>query len=247
MSRKQHIVYDVVISTLAVVAVMLGIIGISEELNRWQTILEKCILVVFSVDYFVRLCIAPQKTEFIKHNVCDLIAIIPLHTLFLGFKLVKVTNILRLTRIPRIFAFLYRPLRKANAFMNTNGFKYMVFIAGLMILTGGILIHFAEDMSIPDGIWWAFVTTTTVGYGDISPKTTYGRFIAMILMIVGIGLIGSLTSAITAYFFNNGQKKSISNLTIEMVKQKLDNFDSLTVDDVDTICCLLKSMKNNEK
>ena len=77
----------------------------------------------------------------------------------------------------------------------------MVIATVICIIFGGIAIHFAEGMNITDGLWWCFVTATTVGYGDISPATIPGLIVATLLMIVGIGLIGSLTSTITALFF----------------------------------------------
>ena len=69
---------------------------------------------------------------------------------------------------------------------------------------GGVTIHYAEGMSFSDGLWWSFVTATTVGYGDISPSTIPGRIIATVLMLVGIGLIGSLTEVqLPLYFFKS--------------------------------------------
>ena len=115
-----------------------------------------------------------------------------------------------------------------------------------MILTGGILIHFAEGMSYGDGIWWAFVTATTVGYGDISPSTFYGRLIAMALMLVGIGLIGTVTSTLTSYFLNT-QRKNTKNQTIEMIKNQLDHFEQLSDEDVEIICNILKSLKKSNR
>ncbi len=112
-----------------------------------------------------------------------------------------------------------------------------------MILAGGILIHFAEGMSYGDGIWWAFVTATTVGYGDISPTTFYGRLIAMALMLVGIGLIGTVTSTLTSYFLNT-QRKNTENQTIEMIKNQLDHFEQLSNEDIEIIYKLLKGLKN---
>lgn len=58
----------------------------------------------------------------------------------------------------------------------------------------------AENVSLSESFWWAIATATTVGYGDISPHTAIGKFAAVLLMFVGIGFIGMLTSSITAYF-----------------------------------------------
>lgn len=243
LNRKQHQIYDIVISMLAFAAVILVVIDLSQGLNGWQQWTDRMILTVFFLDYMVRLFNAPKKKVFIKDNICDLIAIFPFHTIFRAFKIASLSRVAKFAKIPRIFAFLYRPLRKAKCFFNTNGFKYVVFVTSFMIVLGGILIHFAEGMSYGDGVWWAFVTATTVGYGDISPSTFYGRMIAMALMLLGIGLIGTVTSTLTSYFLNAGTK-SVKNEAIETVKKRLDNFDELTEKDVDDICHILKGLKN---
>ena len=247
LTKRQHFYYDIVISTLALVAIGLCIIDLSEGLCPWQQMVDYGILAVFVIDYGIRLHVAADKKGFIRHNICDLIAILPFHTIFRAFKLARLGRVLKFTKVPRIFAFLYRPLKKSKAFLNTNGFKYVVFVTVIMILAGGFLIHYAEGMSISDGIWWAFVTATTVGYGDISPETLYGRIIAMMLMLVGIGLIGTVTSTITSYFLSAGQKKSVTDETIEMIKGKLDDFESLSEEDVEAICGVLRGLKRREK
>jgi voltage-gated potassium channel len=252
LSEKQHKIYDLVISSFAVIAAVLVLIDLSEGLNVWQSRLDTVILIVFTVDYVVRFVNARDKWKFVRTNICDLIAIIPFYTIFRLFRAVSLTKttrlakLLRFFKLPRLFAFLYRPLKKAHKFFNTNGFKYVVFVTAIMIIIGGVLIHFAEGMSYGDGIWWAFVTATTVGYGDISPTTFYGRMIAMVLMLLGIGLIGTVTSTLTSYFLNVGTK-SVKDETIENIKTRLDDFDQLSQADVDDICEILKSLKKKEK
>ena len=243
LSKIQHRIYDIIISTLAIAAAVLVLIDLSQGLNDWQKTADQIILAIFTLDYAVRFYIAPDKPKFIHSNICDLIAILPFHTLFRAFKITALARAARFTKIPRLFAFLYRTIKKATRFFNTNGFKYVVFVTALMILAGCILIHFAEGMSYGDGIWWAFVTATTVGYGDISPTTFYGRLIAMALMLVGIGLIGTVTSTLTSYFLNT-QRKNTENQTIEMIKNQLDHFEQLSNEDIEIIYKLLKGLKN---
>lgn len=245
ITKKQHFYYDIVISTLAFAAVVLCIIDISDGLLPWQQMLDTGILIIFTIDYVIRLHKATDKKKFVKNCICDLIAILPFSTVFRAFKIAGVIQ--KSAKIPRIFAFLYRPLKKLKKVFNTDSFKYVLFITVLMIFTGGVLIHFAEGMSISDGIWWAFVTATTVGYGDISPSSIYGRIIAMVLMLVGIGLIGTVTSTITSYFINSRQKKSVANETIELIKEKLDDFENLSQEDIDVICKILVDLKKDNK
>lgn len=245
LSKRQHFIYDIIISSLAVFAVALIIIDLSEGLKGWEIRADQVILAVFVVDYLVRLHAAADKGRFVRSNICDLIAILPFHTVFRAFKIVRSASLLKLFKLPRLFAFLYRPLRKAKAFFNTNGFKYVVFVTVLLIGLGGILIHFAEGMSLGDGIWWAFVTATTVGYGDISPHTLYGRIIAMFLMIVGIGLLGTVTSTITSYFLR-ANRKTVRSAALDLVRERLDDFESLSAEDVEEICGILKGLKQRE-
>jgi voltage-gated potassium channel len=97
-------------------------------------------------------------------------------------------------------------------------------------------------MSFQDGLWLAFVTATTVDYGDISPKTTYGRAIAIVLMIVGIGLAGSLTSTITSYFINNKKQRTVKEDILENIKDRIDDVENLSDEDINNICNVLKSL-----
>lgn len=247
LSKRWHQVYDCLISALAIAAVVLIVIDFSTGLNDWQTLLNRVIYVIFVVDYVVRLFSAKNKRYFVVHNICDLIAILPFHGIFRGFKIVRVNQLLKLLNLPRIVAFSYRPTRKFTRFLNTNGFKYVLFVTALIILLGGVLIHFAEGMSIGDGIWWAFVTATTVGYGDISPHTIYGRLIATVLMLVGIGLIGSVTSTLTSYFLKQQHPQSVHQKSLQLVQEQLEHFDQLSEEDVEELCRLLKALKQGEE
>ena len=189
---------------------------------------------------------APDFSRYLRHNFWDLFALLPFHGVFPVSGIVLLEHSLKLLNLSRILAFLVRPMRKARPIFDTNGFKYVLLLTGITVLTGGILIHFAEGMSIPDGIWWAFVTASTVGYGDISPSTVYGRMIAMVLMLLGIGLLGSVTSTLTAFFMKTAGS-TVKEEELEKIKERLDHFDELSQEDVDTICTILKALKRKNK
>ncbi|MDO5337260.1 MAG: ion channel [Eubacteriales bacterium] len=240
---KRHLLYDIISGASAVTAVILILIDYSEHLSPWQLALNRGIWLIFILDYVTRLIKAPYKERFFVHNIWDLAALLPFHGIFPCCPVKGIDSLLRLLNLGRILAFLCRPLKKAARFLNTNGFKYMIFITTLTILAGGVMIHFAENMSFEDGIWWAFVTATTVGYGDISPHSFYGRIIAMVLMLVGIGLLGSITSTLTSYFMQS-PSKTVRDKTLEMIQEQLTHFDELTDSDIDEIYTLLKAMKH---
>lgn len=203
---------------------------------------------IFIIDYVIRFITSKKKNDFVKNNILDLIAIIPftsLFKIFRIFKVLKVLRILKFLRLARLSAYFARFFKRAKFFFNVNGLKYMVFASLSCIIAGGIAIHFVEGMSFFDGLWWSFVTATTVGYGDISPATPAGRVIAAVLMIVGIGLIGSLTSTLTALFFQNHEetsKRSAQDEILKTIQNQLDDFNDLSDDDINCICTTLKSL-----
>lgn len=244
-SRLTHKIYDGIMSTLAVCACVLIIIDATQNLTSWERLIFLILYAVFFTDLIVRYVRAEDKERFLKRNYMDIVALLPLHGI-IPFGSGTADAVVSVIGLIRVVAFLSRPLRKLSSFYNTNGFKYVVFATVMTIITGGILIHYAEGMEYGDGIWWAFVTATTVGYGDISPDTAYGRLIAMALMLVGIGLIGSLTSTLTSFFLIR-RKKSSNAAMLTAVKEELDRFDELTADDVDKLCEVLKALKKKNK
>lgn len=237
--------YDILFCVLALVAVYFSICDMTTGCTVFQKNIDNIISIVFIADYFLRLVISRHKKEFFKENIFDLIAIIPFNSLFKVFRVLKILKILKLLKLARLSAYFVRFYKRVKFFFEINGLKYMVFVSLFCIAAGGITIHFVEGMSFFDGIWWSFVTATTVGYGDISPETPAGRVVAAVLMIVGIGLIGSLTSTITALFFQRHERSAKSDAKSQIIKTlqvQLDDFENLSDDDIETICQTLKSL-----
>lgn len=243
-------IYDLLFGGLAIVAVCFAVCDMTTGCSAVQRNIDFVINLVFIVDYALRLLISKNKKEFFRNNILDLIAIIPFNSLFKVFRVFKIFKMLKLLKLAKASARFGRLYKRVKFFFDLNGFKYMVVSTLICIIIGGISIHYAEGMSFVDGFWWSFVTATTVGYGDISPSTIPGRIIATILMIVGIGLIGSLTSTITALFFQKHEQKSdtTQGVLIKSIQEQLDNFDSLSDDDLKTICNTLVFLhKENER
>lgn len=240
--------YDIIFSIIALVAVYLAIYDIAIGCTHIQHYIDIMINILFIIDYGIRLLLVKDKKNFFRSNIFDLIAIIPFNSLFKVFRVFKIFKILRLLKIVKVTAYFARLYKHVKLFFEINGLKYMVIATVICVIFGGIAIHFAEGMSITDGLWWSFVTATTVGYGDISPTTIPGRIVATILMIVGIGLIGSLTSTITALFFQRTEQvkpHSVKENIITSIQKQLNDFDSLTDDDLNTICNTLQSLHKN--
>ena len=114
-------------------------------------------------------------------------------------------------------------LRVFTLFLRAFNSKRLRTILGTMIISitfFGFVFYVTEPQvkTIGDGMWWALVTITTVGYGDITPLTTTGRFVASALMFVGLGLVASVTAIVSVKFIQN----FVDHHTNDDVLEKLD-------------------------
>lgn len=210
--------YNIVILSLCIISVVFAIIDFTKGLKPIQSQIDNIIYVLFVIDYIFRFIISDEKRTFFKENIFDLIAIIPLNSAFKAFRIIKFTRLLKLTKLLKICSLSARMFAKSKEFLNTNGFKYVLILSVISILIGTIGIMYFEKMTFTNALWWAFVTATTVGYGDLSPTTNAGRILASLLMLIGIGLIGSLTSSITSFFLRTDKKhQKYSSDKVEMV------------------------------
>ncbi len=125
-------------------------------------------------------------------------------------------------------AIIARYTRPIQEIFHTNNLDKVVITLVVVIFVLSIPVEYLEPEinSYMDAIWWAIVTATTVGYGDISPVTPVGRIIAVFLMIFGIGLIGIVTSAVASYF-TRGREES-KDPTIHFISEQVKRLDELT-------------------
>lgn len=167
--------------------------------------------IVFTIEYVLRLVSIKRPIGYALSvlGLIDLLAIIPMYLslLFVGTQSLLVFRILRLLRIFRIFKLTHflSEMSFLSAALKSSAKKisiFMLFVLALVIILGSIM-YLVENgqngfKSIPDSIYWAIVTITTVGYGDISPVTPMGKFIASIIMLLGYGIIAVPTGIITS-------------------------------------------------
>lgn len=94
--------------------------------------------------------------------------------------------------------------------------RIIVSVTVFVTLVSGVLMHFTDKRTFPnigDGFWWAVQTITTVGYGDLVPKSTAGRLVASLVMLVGIGFLTIVTAAITSTFIETTRRRLEGNTT----------------------------------
>ena len=223
--------YDTTILLLALISVMLVILGFMDVIdldNPPYNIIDLMIWIVFIVDYLWRFFTSKKKFRFIIDNVFDLLAILPLNAIFtvfrLGriFRLAKLTKLVKLSRLLRIIGLSGKLERKASRLLRTNGLLYILYVNVFIVFVGSSILSVVEEKAFSDSLWWAIVTVTTVGYGDIVPSSIFGKWLAIILMLVGIGTIGMLTSALTNFFVkeNSNEESKLDQLQNELVMQR---------------------------
>lgn len=185
--------------------------SIERHFSLYLIIGEWFFTILFTIEYIARIYSVKKPMHYIKSymGIIDLIAILPTYTGFFleGSQVFLVVRIIRLLRIFRIFK-LARYINEAGVLLKAlkaSRPKITVFFMGvfsLVIIMGSFmyLIEGEENgfTSIPLSIYWAIVTLTTVGYGDIAPKTVMGQFFSSIIMITGYAIIAVPTGIVTS-------------------------------------------------
>jgi len=197
---------------LSIVLVMLeSVESFDNKYHNFLNISEWVITILFTFEYFARIISIKKPTSYIFsfYGIIDFLATIPkyLSLIFVGTHALVALRALRLLRVFRILK-LARYLGASTSLiiaLKSSRIKIAVFLFSVIVLTIilGTVMYLIEGpengfTSIPHGMYWAIVTLTTVGYGDISPHTPFGQFIASIVMILGYGIIAVPTGIVTS-------------------------------------------------
>ena len=215
-----------IISISLVVLDYAGTLNINTGLWMW---LDNIILIIFTIDYFTRFALAKSKRRFFKENIFDLLSIIPANGVFAFFRIARISRAARLVRFLRLFRVVGLAGR-LKKFFHTNGLIYWIYVSIIFLIIGAGAYSISEGVSLEQSIWWAVATTTTVGYGDISPHTLVGKIVAFVLMVMGIGVIGMLTSSITTYFVNNDERDSIQQEKLDKIMVELEKIKKQNIE-----------------
>lgn len=172
--------------------------------------LEWFFTILFTIEYLLRLISVRRRLGYVTSffGVVDLLSILPtyLSIFFPGSQSLLTIRTLRLLRIFRVFKLTHytREARIIMGALRASGRKIGVFISAVLVIVViiGSVMYVIEGekngfVDIPTSIYWAIVTLTTVGYGDLSPQTPFGKALASCLMIMGYGIIAVPTGIVT--------------------------------------------------
>ena len=214
---------------LSVVTVMLdSVAAIHQQYGPQLYYLEWFFTVLFSIEYILRILCVRQKRKYVLsfYSIIDFLSIVPTYLSFIlpGSQYLLVIRSLRILRIFRVLK-LVQYVDEANLLkqaLRTSARKIFVFLFTVltMVIIMGSLLYVVEGAangftSIPRSIYWAIVTLTTVGFGDIAPQTALGQTLAAIIMITGYGIIavptGIVTYDMSQVFKDNNDSTHCSN------------------------------------
>ena len=216
--------FDIVLLWAILISVALvtldSVAAVRREYGQELFYAEWFFTLLFTVEFLLRLVSVrkPLRYVFSFYGLVDLLAILPTYASMLipGAQSLLVVRAFRLLRVFRIFK-LGNHLEASHALyfaLRASRPKITVFLVGVgaAVLTMGALMYLVEGeangfTSIPTGIYWAIVTMTTVGFGDITPKTPLGQVLASGLMILGYGVIAVPTGIVTSEIVRAGGKQ----------------------------------------
>jgi voltage-gated potassium channel len=111
---------------------------------------------------------------------------------------------------------------------SAEGFHYVALLVLLLVVVSGAAIAAVDSgdvHSVQDGMWWALVTVTTVGYGDVVPHTPAGRLVASVVMLVGIGFVALLTATVAARFVKEDRQKEELGVKLDRLNDRLERIE----------------------
>lgn len=222
---------------LSVGAVMLESIGaIEARLGGFLRGIEWLFTILFTIEYVLRLYSVQKNLRyaFSFFGIVDLLSILPTYIGILlpgshYFMTIRILRVLRIFRVFKLAAFIKETNQMVIA-LKASGRRiliFLLFVLTLVVVLGAVM-YIVEDAdagftSIPRSIYWAIVTLTTVGYGDISPQTATGQALAAIIMILGYSIIVVPTGFISVALSVEGKNEKRSQVCLNCKKEEFDN------------------------
>lgn len=206
---------------ISIIAVMLeSVPSLQQRYGAVFSITELILTVAFTLEYVTRIYVTERKRKYIFsfYGLIDLLSLLPtyLSLFFTGTQYLLIIRALRLLRVFRILKlgrFVGEGEQLGRA-LRASRHKITVFLGGVvtMVMIMGTVMYLVEGgengfTSIPRSVYWAIVTLTTVGYGDIAPQTILGQSIASIVMIMGYAIIAVPTGIVTVELGKDRQKQ----------------------------------------
>jgi len=216
------LIFMIVISVIAVLFDSVGVYH--QQYGDLLYSLEWFFTIVFTIEYILRIYSSPHPRGYIFsfYGMIDLLSILPTYIAFL-FPQSAYLTVVRILRVLRIFRVLklFRYIGEANILFRAlvqsrrKIFVFLFCVLTLIVIFGTLMFIIEGPQygfsSIPRSMYWAIVTVTTVGYGDISPQTSLGQLLAAVTMICGYAIIAVPTGIVGVEIMNEIQRQSANS------------------------------------
>lgn len=221
----------VIVSVLALTALLLDALLVTHpEAERLLEAADLFFCAVFFLDFVRRLLGAVDRGSYLlRGGWLDLLSSIPVVGVLRIGRLARIAHVVRVLRGTRALRDIGRLLARRQGL---NVFFTTALVSFTTILFGSVAILHAEQgpgtniQTASDALWWAFVTITTVGYGDLYPVTVAGRVTAAVLMTVGVGLFGTMSGVFASWLVRRegGEAQELAALREELraIRERLD-------------------------
>lgn len=218
------------VALLAVPAFYLELATPQGVLHRLGQVLDAFILLAFSLEFMWMLHLTRQRVTYIGYNWLNLLIILGAAASLIGVES-EWLPLARLLRITYVSLVLVRALGAMRNLLSPTAVPYLLGWGVITLAMAGAGFYWLEPTvhSYGDGLWLAFVTGSTVGYGDIVPTTTGSRIFAVIMVIVGFAMLSLVTASFAAFFIGEDEKKlrkemhdDIKELREEVQKMRAD-------------------------
>ena len=213
----------VLAATLALIPVL--VIESDAHSSGWQdfaSVMNWLIWAIFFAELSFILAVAPRKKAALRAHWLDVVIVVATVPVF-GRLLasMRLLRLARLLRLLRLGAILTRLIQRERDVTSGDAFRLVALLTVLIVVVAGAveaLVDKGDFHSTWDGIWWAVVTVTTVGYGDVTPTSVQGRLVAMVVMLVGIGFISVLTATFASRFVKSERSPEHDELLVVLTR-----------------------------
>ena len=214
---KQRMALPVLVAALGVIPLLILEEWILPDSDSpWLAAANWAIWAVFTVELAVMLAVTPRRRAYLRRYWLD-VAIVAVTFPLLPYLLLT----LRLLRLVVVVRHLRTALGRV---LGVAGLQYVLVVLVALVIGGGVVFsRLEEEHSVADGIWWAVVTATSVGYGDLVPASSQGRVLAMVLMLLGLGFMALLTAAIAARIVDADEDRIRKQVMRRLEEQQAEN------------------------
>lgn len=220
--------FDITVMVAIVLSLLVAFVetnrSLASEFRIVLEVMEYVLTFFFTIEYVLRIYCSPRPRDYVLSffGIIDLLATVPLYLSFIPFLastryffILRAFRLIRIFRVLKLFAFInegYLLMQSIRMSLRKIA-VYFLFVLILVTIIGTVMYMIEGDLpdtpftDIPTSIYWAIVTLTTVGYGDITPVTAMGKFLSSVVMILGYTIIAIPTGIVSATMVDETKKK----------------------------------------